>query len=219
MMEPVKSPRTYVSTLRAEQAVSTRRSILEAARRLFERDGYAGTSIPAIAAEAHVAVKTLYLGFSSKPELLRAVWGQRLAGDEAATPVLERAWYREVEEDESAHAKLRLLAHQSGRVKSRTGRLLIVIRDAADSHPEVGALWNEIEAKLHEVATAIVEQLVASASLRPGLDASEAADVLWAVNHPSMWHLLVARRGWSDDTYETWLARTFEEQLLEEPVC
>lgn len=216
MSEPVKSSRAYASPLRAEQAAGTRRSIIEAARTLFEREGYAATSMPAIAAAAHVAVKTLYLAFGSKPELLRAIWDQRLAGDEAATPVLERSWYREVEADGSPAAKLRLLARQSGGVKSRTGRLLIVIRDAADTHPDVRALWDEIEAKLYEVSAAVVGQLASTGALRADLDPTEAADLLWTINHPSVWQLLVARRGWSDDTYQRWLARTFSAQLLDE---
>jgi len=216
MSEPVKSPRTYSSPLRAEQAASTRRSIIEAGRALFERDGYAATSMPAVAAEAHVAVKTLYLAFGSKPELLRAIWDQRLAGNEAAIPVLERSWYREVEADDSPTGKLHLLARQSGGVKSRTGRLLIVIRDAADTHPEVRALWDEIEAKLYQASTAVVDQLASAGALRADLDPTEAADLLWTINHPSVWQLLVSRRGWSDDTYQHWLARTFRAQLLDE---
>lgn len=216
MSEPVKSPRAYSSPLRAEQAASTRRAILEAGRALFERDGYAATSMPAVAAEAHVAVKTLYLAFGSKPELLRAIWDQRLAGNEAATPVLERSWYREVEADDSPAAKLELLARQSGGVKARTGRLLIVIRDAADTHPEVRALWDEIESKLYEVSTGVVDQLAAAGALRADLDPTEAADLLWTVNHPSVWQLLVTRRCWSDDIYQRWLARTFRAQLLDE---
>jgi len=215
MSEPVKSPRTYSSPLRAEQAAGTRRSIIEAGRALFERDGYAATSMPAVAAEAHVAVKTLYLAFGSKPELLRAIWDQRLAGNEAATPVLERSWYREVEADDSPAAKLDLLARQSGGVKSRTGRLLIVIRDAADTHPEVRALWDEIESKLYQLSTGVVDQLASTGALRTDLDQTEAADLLWTINHPSVWQLLVSRRGWSDDTYQQWLARTFRAQLLD----
>ncbi|MDQ1616553.1 MAG: hypothetical protein QOJ60_2492 [Actinomycetota bacterium] len=130
-------------------------------------------------------------------------------------PVLERTWYREVEDDDSPHGKLLVLARQSGGVKTRTGHLLIAIRDAADTHPEVRALWDEIEAKLQEVSTGVIAQILAAGALRADIDAAGAADQLWAINHPSMWHLLVVRRGWSDDAYQEWLARTFTEQLLE----
>lgn len=214
MPATVKTGRTYVSPRRQEQAAATRRAVLDAARRLFERDGYVATSMPAVAAEARVAVKTVYLAFRTKPELLRNVWEQRLAGDEARLPVLERAWYREVEHSDSPEAKLRLLARQSGGVKSRTGRLLVVIRDASSSDPEIAALWAEIEGKLHDVSSAVVHQLVGVGALDPDLEAAAAADALWTLNHPSTWHLLVIQRGWSDRDYETWLERSFVTLLL-----
>lgn len=214
MPATVKTGRTYVSPRRQEQAAATRRAVLDAARRLFERDGYVATSMPAVAAEARVAVKTVYLAFRTKPELLRSVWEQRLAGDEARLPVWERAWYREVEQNDSPEAKLRLLARQSGGVKGRTGRLLVVIRDASSSGPEIAALWAEIEGKLHDVSSAVVHQLAAVGALDPDLEAAAAADALWTLNHPSTWHLLVIQRGWSDRDYETWLERSFVTLLL-----
>ncbi len=214
MDKTVKSGRTYVSPLRQEQAAATRRVILEGARRLFERHGYVATSMPDVAAEAQVAVKTIYLAFRTKPELLRAVWDERLAGREATVPVLERAWYRDVEADDSPEMKLRLLARQSGDVKSRTGRLLIVIRDAASTDPEIDRLWTEIETKLHDVSHAVVHQLTDAGALNRDLAVAAAADALWTLNHPSTWHLLVVQRNWSDGDYQAWLERTLLTLLL-----
>jgi len=214
MGRDVKSVRTYVSPRRQEQAAATRRVILEAARRLFERDGYVATSMPDVAAEAQVAVKTIYLAFRTKPELLRAVWDDRLAGREATVPVLERAWYRDIETDEMPDMKLRLLARQSAGVKSRTGRLLIVIRDAASTDPEIDRLWAEIETKLHDVSHAVVRQLADAGALNADLDVAAAADALWTLNHPSTWHLLVVQRDWSDSDYQRWLERTLMTLLL-----
>jgi len=53
-MTPVKPRRRYDSARRAEQARQTRNAIIETARQLFLRDGFAGTTIAAIAAEARV---------------------------------------------------------------------------------------------------------------------------------------------------------------------
>lgn len=214
MLPAVKRERTYVSPLRQEQAAKTRRAILTAARRRFERDGYVATSMPAVAAEAGVAVKTVYLAFRTKAELLRAVWADRLAGDEARVPVLDRAWYQKVERVPSPRAKLRLLARQSGGVKARSGQLLIVIRDAASTDGEIAALWADIEAKLLEVSTSVVRQIAAAGALHPGLDAASAADTLWTLNHPSTWQLLVEQRRWSDDNYQAWLEGAFVTLLL-----
>ena len=87
MPEGVKATRRYDSTRRREQAAATRREILEAAQRLFERDGYGATTMAAIAAEAGVALKTVYLAFETKSGLLRALWHLRLRGDEDEAPV------------------------------------------------------------------------------------------------------------------------------------
>ena len=57
MSEPVKSTRRYESPRRRQQAADTRRDILEAAQRLFEQQGYAATTMAAIAAEAGVVAE------------------------------------------------------------------------------------------------------------------------------------------------------------------
>ena len=188
--------------------------ILDAARRLFEDGGYAATSVPSIAAAAGVAVKTVYLGFDSKAGLLRAVWEARLGGEEAATPALQRRWMQELTDEPRPAEKLRLLAAQSRRVKTATGPLLEVIRTAAATDPEIATLWADIEAKLLRVQRAVIDQLAALDALRPSLEAGEGADILWTLNHPSVWHLLVRERRWSPARYEQWLHESFCVQLL-----
>ena len=96
MTEPAKTRRPYDSPRRREQAAGTRELILTEAQRLFERDGYAATSMAAIAAAAGVALKTVYLSFDSKPGLLRAVWHRAFRGDRDDVPVGEQDWFREV---------------------------------------------------------------------------------------------------------------------------
>ena len=82
MAEPVKPTRRYDSPRRREQASATRSDILAAAQRLFERQGYAATTMAAIAAEAGVALKTVYVAFETKSGVLRALWHLLLRGDD-----------------------------------------------------------------------------------------------------------------------------------------
>src|SRR4051812_4176046 len=110
MTERVKSRRSYNSPRRREQAAATRREILRAAQRLFERQGYAATTMEAIAAEARVALKTVYVAFETKSGLLRALWHLLLRGDEADAPVGERRWYREILEEPDPESQLRMTA-------------------------------------------------------------------------------------------------------------
>ncbi|MDQ3767408.1 MAG: TetR/AcrR family transcriptional regulator [Actinomycetota bacterium] len=214
MVEAVKRSRPYDSPRRREQAAATRRLILEAAQRLFEREGYAATSVPAIAAEAGVALKTVYVVFETKAKLLRELWDERLSEDETGIPVVERAWYQELLEESDPERKLSLLARQSRVVKTRSGTLMEVIRNAGSADPEIAGLWNDIQTKLLDVQRSIIEQLEGKDALVGGLDVVTATDILWTLNHPSVWHLLVGERGWTAEGYERWLGETFCLQLL-----
>src|SRR3954452_23092534 len=96
MAEGVKDKRRYNSPHRREQAAATRREILDSALRLFEAQGYAATTMAAIAAEAGVALKTVYVAFETKSGVLRALWHLVLRGDQDDVPMTERSWYREL---------------------------------------------------------------------------------------------------------------------------
>ena len=209
--------RRYDSPRRRAQAEATRQAILDAARRLFERDGYTATSVPTIAAEAGVALKTVYVIFETKVGLLRAVWEARFGGDEEGVPVFERAWYLAVSAQQDAERKLRLVAAQSLRVKTGSGALLESIRNASFTDSEIAVLWDDIERKLLDVARSIVEQLDDMGALAPGLTIEDAADILWTLNHPTVWHLTVRARGWTAERYERWLGDAFCMQLLGRP--
>jgi AcrR family transcriptional regulator len=214
MTDAVKQRRPYESPRRREQAAATRREILEAAQRLFERQGYAATSVAAIAAEAGVALKTVYLAFETKRGVLLALWHLLLRGDEEPVPVGERPWYREVVEEPEPARQLQLNARNSRMVKERAGGILEVLRGAASTDVEFGELWTRIQTEFYENQRSIVEVLDRKGALRPGLDADRAADVLWTLNHPNLYRLLVAERGWSPDEYEAWLAEALCRELL-----
>jgi hypothetical protein len=62
-----------------------------------------------------------------------------------------------------------------------------------------------------------VESLHAKRALRPGLDVARATDVLWTLNHPDVWLLLVGERGWTPGQWERWFADTACAQLLGHP--
>jgi AcrR family transcriptional regulator len=201
MAERVKT-RTYNSPRRREQAAATRRQILEAAQGLFERQGYAATSMAAIAAEAGVSARTIYLAFESKSGVLRSLWNLLLRGDIEEIPVAEREWYRETLEESDPVRQLQLNARNSRRAKGRIGELFQVIRTAAPAEPEIDALWKRIESDFHENQGRIAKSLQRKRALRPGLGVARATDILLALNHPDVYQLLVARLGWTPAQYE-----------------
>jgi len=213
MAQRVKS-RPYDSSRRRAQAAATRRDILEAAQRLFEQQGYVATTIAAIAAEAGVALKTVYLAFETKSGVLRALWNLLLRGDQGEVPVAERSWYREVLAEPDPDRQLRLNARNSRAVKTRIAGMLKVVRDAAPVDRDIEALWQRIQTEFHSNQRVIVERLAERKALRRGLGVNRATDILWTLNHPDVWQLLVAERGWTPEQYEQWFGDTACAQLL-----
>ena len=217
MTEHVKPRRSYHSPRRQQQAAATRQAILEAAQRLFEQRGYPATTMEQVAAEADVALKTVYVAFATKSGLLRALWDLRLKGDQAEAAVAERPWYREVLEEPDPERQLRGNARNARLVKQRIAGVLKVLRSAAPVDPDAEALWRLIQSDFYDNQRAIVESLHASQALRPGLDVARATDILWTLNHPDVWLLLVGERGWAPEQWEDWFADTACAQLLRRP--
>ena len=46
---------------------------------------------------------------------------------------------------------------------------------------------------------------------------TRATDILWTLNHPDLWLLLVGERGWTPEQFEQWFADTACAQLLRHP--
>src|ERR1700692_1877521 len=76
-----------VKTRQQIAAEETQRVIVETAARLFLGRGYHGTSIGLIAAQAGVAVQTIYNSIGSKRDVLSRVLDFAAAGERAPVPV------------------------------------------------------------------------------------------------------------------------------------
>jgi AcrR family transcriptional regulator len=217
MAERVKTKRRYDSRRRREQAAATRLAILEAAHHLFERQGYGATTMAAIATEAGVALKTVYLAFDTKSGLLRALWNLRLRAGRDETPVAQQHWYQEVLEQPDPEHQLRLNARNSRAAKLRIATVLEVIHAAAPLDSDIAALWARIQSDYHANQRVIVETLDEKGALKAGLDVDRATDLLWTINHPNLWHLLVGERGWTPEQFEEWTGDLACSQLLGRP--
>ncbi len=168
----------------------------------------------AVAVRASVSLKTVYNAYASKSGLLRAVWDMSLKGDLDDAPVAERPWYTALMSEPDPQRQLAMTAEASRVVKTRIGSMLKVIRDAAPVDEDLAALWELIQTDFWANQRAIIESLAAKGALRPGLDIEHATDLLWMLNHPDIWLLLVDRRGWSPMEWETWFAEACRHQLL-----
>ena len=137
MAEPVKPS---AATTRRAAASRRPRPARRSSRRpsgCSSEQGYAATTMAAIAAEAGVALKTVYVAFETKSGVLRALWHLLLRGDEDDVPVGERDWYREVlDEPDPERAAAAQRAQRRGSSRSAPAALLGVIRSAAPADPD-----------------------------------------------------------------------------------
>ena len=214
MPAEVKPSRSYNSSLRAQQAADRRQALAVAARDLFVERGYPATTMDAVAGRAGVSLKTVYNAYANKAGLLRAVWDLSLKGDLDDAPIADRPWYTEMLSEPDAARQLAMTAENSRIVKTRIGPILKVIRDAAPVDEDLAALWELIQTDFWANQRAIVASLAGKGALRPGLDVERATDLLWLLNHPDLWLLLVDRRGWSPADWESWFAQACRDQLL-----
>ncbi len=215
MADSVKPRRRYESPLRREQALQTRRAILDAAEDLFTDRGYTATAMPAIADRARVALKTVYLTFGTKAGVLHALWDVRLGGDDQPVPVVDRPWYRQLLQADDPQVLLRTAARQSRKTKDRAGHVMRIVRHAAVTDPAISDLWQRIETEFRAVLRGFAERLDELGALAAGVDPTTATDILWTLNHPDTWFLLVHRCAWTADQYEQWVGDTLLAQLLD----
>lgn len=217
MHDSVKGRRRYESKLRAEQAAQTRRDIATAAGMLFREHGY-GVAMTTIAAEAGVAVETVYRIFGSKASLFRAVVEALLAGgaSRAEMPVEERPAIRAVIDEPDPRRQVALYAGTQPGIHRRAGPVLRALRDAKATDPELQALWSDLEAWRLEGQGRFVTRLAERGALRPGLPTLEAKDIVWTLCSLAVYDLLVLDRGWTVERYETWLVAALTDQLLKD---
>jgi AcrR family transcriptional regulator len=182
----------------------TRAAVLDAARRLFLERGYVATTIDAIAAEAGVAVQTIYNAVGQKRDVLQAVLEAAVSGADA--PRSPREFMRE-----------RLVAAEHGRevvaaavafwldARTRTEDLLRVSREAAAVDRDVAEVERRNDAGKFEGMLVAADEVDARTPLRDGLDREGAAAVLWTLSHPVAYRFLLAERGWTTERYAAWL--------------
>jgi TetR/AcrR family transcriptional regulator of autoinduction and epiphytic fitness len=209
-----RTKRTYDSSRRKEQALQTRRQIVEAARNLFIERGYAGATIDAIAQSAGVATETVYAAFGSKRAILSKLFEVSLVGDDLPIPLLERRGPQEAMHETDQHRQIELFAADIYSIMSRVAPLFDVMRVAAKTETEMAEmLENILNARLQGMMT-FVQSLIKNGPLRPGLIPEKAAETVWTLTSAEVFTLLKANRGWSEEKHKQWLADSLTRLLL-----
>jgi hypothetical protein len=123
--------------------------------------------------------------------------------------------FREMISTPDPREHLRLQVAGSRLVKSRIAPIIEVIRAAAPADQDIDALWEKMQAEFHDNQRHTIRALRNKGPLCAGLSEDEATDVLYTLNHPTLYQMLVGHLGWSGERYQEWLTRTLIDQLLE----
>jgi AcrR family transcriptional regulator len=207
-----KHKRPYDVSRRQEQARRNRNRIVDAAEQRFLGDGYGLTTIAAIAGDAGVSADTIYKAFGGKPGLVRAIRARALEGT-GPEPAERRS--DALHDHESDPRKIiEAWGALTVEVAPRVAPILLLIRAAAATDPEVAALLDEMDRDRARRMTENARRLHRAGHLRPGMTVARAADVLWTYSAPELYELLVLRRGWPLRRYGRFIADAMIDALL-----
>jgi AcrR family transcriptional regulator len=193
-MSHVKPPRGYDSSRRQETARRNRRAVLDVAERRFLRDGYAGTTIVAIADEAAVSPELIYKAFGGKGGLVKGIYDRRLSGTQPV-PAYQRS-----DEMREQHADPRRIMREWGLLTAEVAvnvtPIRMLLRSAATADPDMATLLEQIESERLDRMRHHAEFLAERGHIRPGVSVGEATDILWACSSTEFYELLVLQRNW-----------------------
>ena len=188
---------------------NSRERILDAALALITKKGDAAVTMADIAAAAEVSRQAVYLHFADRAALMlalvRHVDEKRKLEDEIA----------KIREAPDGIAALRLTVAVAARMNPKVwsvARGLDAVR-RTDSAAERG--WQDRLQHRLLGARQLIARLQKEGTLRAGLDASAAADLLWSLTSLRMWEDLVLERDWSAKAYEEHLTSLLLGALTE----
>ena len=208
----MSSTSTSPPNRRQAQRAATREVVVDAADRLFRRDGYVATTIGAIARESGAAVQTVYNAVGDKGAVLSAVLDRSASGAQGR-PVHEFLGER-LDAAVDTASLVAALADWFAEVNPRTLPVNRIIDQGAAVDRQIAELRVRRGQQRMERYRRVHALLLERGGLRPGLDADAVGAVVWSVGSPATYEALVVHAGWSLSRYRDWVGRTLAAALL-----
>lgn len=207
-MNQDQSHRRYDSLLRTARADDTRARIAAAARASFLADGWGSTTVRGVARRAGVSVPTVYAVYGNKKGLADALMD---AADLSAEPV------QVVTEVEAAEGdpvrQLRASVAFDRRLFERAGDVLLLLRDAGRTEPDLAAAYREGPRRGDDARLQVFSSWPLG-TLRHGLDPRRAVDIYAAICSIDGYTELTRERGWTPDQVQCWWTAAAIRELL-----
>lgn len=193
------------------QTDRTRKAILEATRRLIEHTGPEQWTMESVADEAGVTRMTVYRHFPSRIELLVAT--VRFVDAREGAPEL----FATVAESTSGREALEMWSRNWFDYIPRIAPVARALLAARDMDEAAAKAWEDRMSALREWPRAIADRLEDEGQLAPGLDAEDAADLIWAIASVQVWDALVNGRSWPPAKYRLQLAGLLRRGITRPP--
>jgi len=204
MLEAIEEPRNARSR-------RTRAALLAATRALLEQQGTEPLTMAAVAEQAGVSRRAVYLHFASRAELLTELFGY-VSQQEGLASSLEPVW-----QAPDAAAALDQWARHLARFHPRILAVARAIQRVRRVDPDAAQHWELVMADQQACCHRLAAWLAGEQRLAPPWTVQTAADMLWALMSFDLLEELLVDRGWSPRRYRTHLAALFRSTFLCDP--
>lgn len=191
---------------------------MASARELFLEQGYAATTIAAVAKRAGVSADTIYATVGSKIALLKEVLDVTIGGDDEAVAVLDRAGPQALRAETDQRKQIAMFAAGVTGQLERLRPMDDILRGAAAVDAAAAELRADLQLRQRrEAMRALVGWIAANGAFRDGLSADEGAAIVWTLASPEVHAMLRDTWGWPAPRYTEWLRDTLTSSLLPAP--
>jgi AcrR family transcriptional regulator len=202
-----------VKSLRAARVADTEERILAAARGLFLRDGYAATTLAAVADAARVGHRTVYVRFGTKAALLKRVVDVAVAGDTRPIDVISRDWFQTALTAPTLAERVAACASGSSALMARAGDLIAIAQQAEPVEPAIAAAAQAAREATRDAVRLFCTRLRDDGLLPDGCDVGWLADTASLLSQAQTYLLGRDTLGWTSDQYQHWLASTLDRLI------
>lgn len=168
----------------------------------------------AIADSAEVSIETIYLSIGGKASLVRYLVETALSGTDEPVAPPQRKGVAEIRAEPDPRRKLQLFARTVRPMLERLAPTWQVVMEAAPTDADLRSLIAELQERHVGSMRLVIEHLAEAGRLRPAISKHAARDVLWAMNSPEFYRLLVVGRRWTGEEFENWLGDAWQRLLL-----
>jgi AcrR family transcriptional regulator len=216
---------TPATISRVERTLATRRRMVRAAYDLFCANGYLGTTISAVAAQAGVAVPTVYYTFGTKAALLDESIGAAIgdfdrwpvppSGPVEITELLPwHGWWAEFEAASTSAAALDIFVTNGVGILQRVGPLITAMHGATGDADAAQVVATAEERRVDSYREAVRVIARKPGGLRRGVSATAGTDMVVVLFSAELYQSLAVGRSWSHPRCVKFFREVLTTQLI-----